>query len=168
MKKVLICFLIMFFTIGCGINIENNNSNNSNNSNKSNNTINVSGYNINLKYTSSLHNMQFKYPEDAITNHLGTYFVMDYMNQDEFIFRVAIAYFTGKTIDKVMEGSQVQYIENKMINNRVWSIYEGLNNNHKLINYATDYNGDIYTITFESGKDINNFIDAFMNNVSFN
>lgn len=130
--------------------------------------VNVEDLTISLNSSSSLNNMLYKFPTKATTSSLGTYTIMDYMNGSEFIFRVAMCYFTNKSINQAMEGSSAISKGTKTINGKDWNLYEGkTQDGKKLINYAYLYNKDTYTITFIFDKDISDFIDLFMNNVEF-
>lgn len=167
-KKIyltLLLFISIFLIVGC-----NKSSNKNNNENTKNDTleVKVDDVTVELDLTGSFNDLSFKYPAKATTMNVGTYYLMDYMNNDDLVVRVAIYRFENKTLDETMNGASAAPKGTKSYNERYWHIYEGTTDDGKnSYNYAYQYNNDTYTITFISGKNINDFIETFMNTITF-
>ena len=164
MKKLLVSLLVLFIITGCSKNEDNKPK-------ESNNEIievKVDNNKIQLKSTGSFNGITFKYPIEATTMNVGTYYLMDYLDNGNFIFRIAMYYFENKSLDKTMENTTANYKGTKSINNKVWHIYEGKTEDNKnMLNYAYEHNTGTYTITFIFDKSLDDFINVFMNNVRF-
>lgn len=175
-KKILLVLLLIvgIFTItGCGSNeTENNNRNNTNsNSQKTNDKLEakVNDLVIELNYTGTLSNMFYKYPSKAVDSSVGTYSIMDYMNNGEFVFRILVAKFDNTAIDTAMNSSITKKTGTKNINNIEWNIYEGIQEDgKKTIAYACSNDSDVYSVTFVFDDNVDDLINLFMNNVKFN
>ena len=165
-KYLIIALLISVFTLaGCG---SKESKNEEQSTDKGNSEIKVDGINIEFDLSGSFNGMSYKYPSKALSSNVGTYSIMDYMDGQDFIFRVAMYYFSGKTIGQVMENSSLSRVDALPFNNATWNVYEGVQDDgKKVINYVTENNGDAYTITFISDKNIKELANEFMKNVSF-
>ncbi len=172
-RKILFSLLVIIalFTItGCGNNEMNNNTNNQKETeNKKSDKLEVKVNDLNIEFddTGSFKGISYKYPTKAITSNVGTYSIIDYMNKDEFIFRIAFYFFENKTLDQVMSNNSIPSIGTKTINNKTWNVYEGIENDRNVTNYVYEQNDGTYTITFVYDKDIHELINLFMNNVTF-
>lgn len=168
-KYLVIILLISIITlVGCGSK-ENKEKDNNSNSEKTTDTIKVDNVEVKLDLSNTFNKMIYKYPSNALSSNVGVYTIMDYMNGQEFIFRIAMYYFSRKTIGQVMENSSLSSVDALTYNNATWNVYEGIQDDgKKVINYVTEYNGDAYTITFISDKDLKELAKEFMNNVKFN
>ena len=168
-KRVILCFVILLFIAGCtkgNVSVSESVSEIKEDTSKI--EAKVDDLVIDLNYTGSFNGIKYKYPSEAMTSNVGTYSIIDYMNNGEFIFRIAMYRFENKSLDQTMSSSSIESKVIKNINNRSWSVYNDVQEDgKKMINYAYEYNGSTYTITFIYDKDINNFIDVFMNNVEF-
>ena len=173
MKKILVFILsiVMLFTItGCGNNNSSSPENNSNGTTKNEDVfkLKIDNIDVELNSSSSFNNLSYKYPSKGIYSSFGTYVIIDLMNSSDLLVRVAMSYYQGKTIGDVIKGSDLSSVDAKTFNNNTWNIYKGKQNDGKnILNYITVDNGDAYSIAFISDKDINDFINSFMNNVKF-
>lgn len=90
------------------------------------------------------------------------------MNNDDLLVRIGMSFYSGKTIGEVIQGSDLSSVDALTYNDVVWNVYEGMQDDgKKIINYVTVYDGDAYSIAFISDKDIEEFINSFMENVLF-
>lgn len=168
-KKIVLCILVMvmFITIGCSKKNDNDKTNNETNQNSI-LEVNIDGLTIKLDSKKEFYDMTFNYPLKAQAMTLGTYFMADYMNGSEFIFRLGTYYFENKTIEQAMSGSTVSDKGTTIINGREWHVYDDVTQDgKKMINYAYQPNNNTYTITFIYDKNIDNLISLFMNKVDF-
>ena len=170
-KKILLVFLIvigLFTLVGCGNNNKNENNSNENKTEEKENDLKIGEVAVEIDMSASFNEMTFKYPQKATYSNIGTYAIMDLMDQSDLLVRVAISSYNGKTIDEAMEGTSLTKGKSSIINNSTWIIYEGKQNDGKnILNYVTQTNGNVYSIAFISDKDINDFVNAFMSNVNF-
>lgn len=163
MKKVLLCLLVLFMITGCS-----SNGDKPNEEVKKNNAIQakVGDLAIELKSSETFKGISFKYPTSAQTMNVGTYYLMDYLDDGNFVFRIAMYYFENKALDKAMENASAVNEGTKTINGNVWHIYSGKTDDGKnMLNYALEVNKSTYTITFIFDDNLDNFIEVFMNNV---
>ena len=167
MKKIIkIIMLVLIFSmfIGCEKKEDNKELDNKKNVIE----IEVDGITIKLDYKREFKDMSFIIPSSSQTMTVGTYFFCDYMNGEDFIFRIATYYFENKTVEETMEGSSESSLGTKTINGREWHIYKDVSQNgENILNYVYQNNNDTYTITFIYVKDLNDFIDTFMKLVDF-
>lgn len=166
MKKYLICILLIMviFISGCG----KKDNEEKNNQPKENENIEVKVEDLTIKLNSKrdYKDMSFMIPGDAQDMNIGTYFMADYMNGTDFIFRLAIYYNENKTIEDTMGGLTSK--GNKTINGIKWYLYDDVSQNGEdVITYVCEHNKSAYSITFIHVKNIDSFIDAFMNTVKF-
>ena len=173
MKKILIILLTLvgIFTLtGCEKNNQTNTTNNTNTNEKQNQSnIKIGNIDVELNRSSSFKKISFKYPDKGAYSNLGTYVIMDLMNNDDLLVRVAMSFYENKSIDKVYSDSKLTKTGDKKYNNYTYNIYEGKQDDGKnIINYTITYNNDTYIISFISDKNIQDFIELFMNNVIFN
>ena len=169
-KKIILCLMIivlLFISTSC------NQVKSINNTNESNNTNNFSNIEINdilvdLDMTSSFNDITYKYPSKAMYSNVGTYAIIDLMNNDDLLVRVALSIYKNKNIDEVMKGSSLSKEKQLIINSNTWNIYNGKQDDGKsIINYVIRNSNDTYSIAFISDKDINDFISLFMSYISF-
>lgn len=168
-KKIILSLLVVvtvFTLIGCG---KSGNSENKEESNdKISTSVKVEDLKVELDMKGSFNGITYKYPSSALTSNVGTYSIMDYMDGQDFVFRVAMYYFSGKTIEQVMQNTTLSSLDAIQFNSETWNVYEGVQTDgKKIINYVTEHNGDAYTITFISDKTIDELATVFMKNVSF-
>lgn len=162
-RKILISLILSILLItGCG---------NSTNDNKNEGQVQdkleakVENLTISLDSTGSFNDISYKYPSKATTGNVGLYNIMDYMNDKELVFRVVMYYFENKSLDDAMT---ITSNKTKTINGIEWHIYDDKTEDGKdLTTYAYYNNKGTYSIGFIHDKDINNFIDVFMNTVKF-
>lgn len=116
----------------------------------------------------SFNKISYKFPSKASSSNVGTYAIIDLMDSSDLLVRVAMSIYTGKTIGDVMKGSNLSSVDAVEFNNNIWNLYEGMQEDgKKILNYVTQESGDSYSITFISDKNINDFVNEFMNNVVF-
>ena len=168
-KKTILSLLVVvtvFTLIGCG---KSGNSENKEESNdKISTSVKVEDLKVELDMKGSFNGITYKYPSSALTSNVGTYSIMDYMDGQDFVFRVAMYYFNGKTIGQVMQNTTLSSVDAIQFNSETWNVYEGVQTDgKKIINYVTEHNGDAYTITFISDKTIDELATVFMKNVNF-
>ena len=169
MKKILSLLIIALVLIvtGCG-DTGNNNTSNGKANESTDVEVKVDDLIVKLNFTGSFNALTFKYPSEAQTMNVGTYYMMDYLNNGDFIVRVAMYRFENKPLEKAMEGSSATYRGTETINGIQWHVYDGkTQNGEKMVNYAYRYNSDTYTITFIFNKDLNNFMEVFMKELKF-
>ena len=160
--------IVGVFTItGCG-NKENNNTNSTNQTTKDTLEVKVNDLTIELNYTGTLADISYKYPSKAVNSTIGTYSIMDYMNNGEFVFRILVAKFDNTSVADAMKSKNIKNVGNKNLNDITWNIYEGIQDDgKKTIVYACQHDRDVYSITFVFDNNIDDLINLFMNNVKF-
>lgn len=171
-KKTLFVLLVIvgvFIISGCGSNnntiIDNTNETTKEDSKK----LSIDNIEVKLDGKASFNKITYTYPKDASSSNLGTYAIMDLMNQGDLLVRVAMSYFPNKTMGEVLQGTSLTSVDALTFNSNIWNIYKGTQPDGKTtMNYVTVYEGDVYSIAFISDKNINDFINAFMGNVNFN
>lgn len=165
-KKIILNLFILlglFIITGC-TNKENTTKDNETNNNE------VSGIknslNLQLDYSASFNGISFKYPSTASYSNTGSYCIIDSMDNDDLLVRVAMSIYPGKTIGEVLEGSSLSSYDAVEYNGNMWNVYVGKQDDGKNIkNYITIINGDAYSIAFISDKETQSFEDEFMSNV---
>ena len=168
-KKLLIGLLVMIglFTLtGCGVKTNNNSNSASKKEEKS--GLKVGKVSVDLNMSGSFHDISYKYPEKAQTSNVGTYSIMDLMNGEDLVVRIAMYYFENKTLGEAQPGEGLSSVDAIEYNNNVWNVYEGTKDGKKVMNYATQEGSDTYTITFISNDDLSSFSNEFMKKVIFN
>lgn len=165
MKRILL-ILLLFTITGCG-QVSNNKTAVEGNRQKE-VVAQIDHLEVKLNSNGAFKRLTFKYPHDATTMNVGTYYMMDYLDNGNFVFRIAMYCFENRTLDETMKDTTSTFKGTKTINDRIWHIYEGKTNDNKnLLNYAYQYNNDTYTITFIFDNNLDEFINVFMNNVRF-
>lgn len=172
-KKFLLGLLVIvtLFTItGCGTNEVNEpKQNGSKNDVSSMEKLKVGNVEVELNMSGSFNDITYKYPQSALTSNVGTYSIIDYMDNNIFVFRIAMSLYDGKTIDEVMKGSSLSNVEALKFNDNTWNIFKGKQEDGKnILNFVTRENNDSYSIAFISDEDISDFANEFMKNVRFN
>ena len=124
-NKILLCFIVislMFCITGCG-NKENNTGIIENTEGK----LIINGYDLTLDAEGSFYKINFKYPSKATISNPVTSLVIDYpkKNSKESLFKVAMGYMYGSSIDDSMKG--FTKVETKTINDIEWTIYKDQN-----------------------------------------
>lgn len=173
MKKKLLISLFIFFglfmLVGCSNKKENNNNNSNQNKEEKKYTVKVGDFDVELGTISTFNGMEFRYVKDATTATLGTYTIMDLMNDEsDLAVRVAVTYYSGKKLADVINEANLTKIASEMYNSSTWDVYKGEQTDGKKLKvYFTEKENDIYSITFVSNYNLDDFITLFMNNVSF-
>ena len=153
--------------VGCSNKNENNNSNKKEEEKKK-DTVKVGEYEVELGTAAIFNGMEFRYVKDATTSSLGTYTIMDLMENSDLVVRVAVTYYSGKKLEDVVKGASLTKIGSEIYNSSIWDVYNGVQNDGKKINvYFTEKDHDTYSVTFISDFSLDNFTALFMNNVSF-
>ena len=169
-KRVLIVLLIifgLFIITGCNKNIEDNNLDKPTKEETISN-LKIGNVPVELDMSGSFNKISYKFPSKASSSNVGTYAIIDLMDSSDLLVRVAMSIYTGKTIGDVMKGSNLSSVDAIEFNNNIWNLYEGIQEDgKKILNYVTQESGDSYSITFISDKNINDFVNEFMNNVVF-
>ena len=173
MKKV-ICIVIFILVVtilaGCG----KNNGNNEGAKVAEPVEVTVNDLPVKLDTIGTFNDVSFYYPEGskwtAKDQYNIDYYTAEYHEGHSILFRVALEYSENKTIDEVMGSKNASNDASKTINGIEWQIYNGENlYGDKTIYYAYRHNNDTYTILFMfGGQQDKNFVDVFMNTVTFN
>lgn len=163
----LLLVVALFMITGCD-NKPNNTNGNTNTEKKDTSSLKIGTVSVDLNRSGSFHDTSYKYPENAMASNVGTFAIMDLMNGEDLVVRIALYFFENKTIGEVNPGSGLSSVDAIEYNNNTWNVYEGIKDGKKLINYATQEGDDSYTITFISNDDAFEFSDAFMKTVEFN
>ena len=127
----------------------------------------VEDYDIVLSTETKFNELSYKAPENANIGNVGTYSIMDIMNNDSLVVRVAMYYFEGKYDYEVMKDSPLERVGTYESNKIVWTKYTGYQDDKYLITLVNQYNNSTYTITFLSDYDIEEFIDKFTGTIEF-
>ena len=165
-KKLLGIFVILGLLIvtGCG---SKTNSTTGSNEKTIDNNLKIGNVSVDLNRSGSFHDISYKYPENAMASNVGTFAIMDLMNGDNLVVRIAMYFFENKSIGEVNPGSGLSSVDAIEYNNNTWNIYKGVKDGKKVLNYATQEGSDSYTITFISDEDTTEFSNEFMKNVIF-
>ena len=159
-KLLIVCLIILVFSVGCVNKKTNNNS-----SNSSSNDITEKGYNLDLTDTSSFKKLSYKYPHDVTISSLGTYTMLIYNKDDgSQLFKIGITKFDNMSVDDAMQGASATKVATKNYNGIDWVQFDSGGNN----SYVYQYNNDTYNISFLYDEDLSDFEDNFMKNVTFN
>ncbi|MBR2743977.1 MAG: hypothetical protein IKE01_01595 [Clostridia bacterium] len=171
-RRILLVFLIIAGLIvltGCGNKISSTtNSSNRGNEKEIVSSMKIGNIDLDLNRSGSFNAISYKYPENAMASNVGTYSVMDVMNGEELVVRIAMYFYENKTMGDVNAGAGLSSVDAIEYNNNVWNVYEGTKDGKKVINYVTQEGDDSYTITFISDNDTTNFSNEFMKTVKFN
>ena len=171
-KKILLGLLVLvglFMITGCGNKTNNINHNISETNEKENqSSLKVGDVLVDLNKSGSFHDISYKYPENAMASNVGTFAIMDLMNGEDLVVRIAMYFYENKAMGEVNAGEGLYSVDAIEYNNNVWNVYEGTKDGKKVMNYITQEGDDSYTITFLSNDDISEFSDAFMKTVIFN
>ena len=128
--------------------------------------ISIGDYKVELNEESKFNKLTFRYPKDSNYGNYGTFALIELNDNNDLVVRIALSYYEGKTVNQFMKDSKLKKSGQIKYNNINWTIYEGtLENGNKIINYVSEISRDGYSVTFESNKDINNFVKEFMNSV---
>ena len=173
MKKKIILLMILVLTLGivtgCGGSSSQEESSNKKGKENNDATVKVGNKDVKINRSGSFVEMTFRYPDSALASNVGTYSIIDYMDNNEFVFRIALYFFEGKTIEDVMAGSTLSSVDALPYGEYTWNVYQGKQDDGKsVLNYVTQVGDNSYTVTFISDYDMKDFADAFMKNVNFN
>lgn len=172
MKKKIILFLFLLSTLfvitGCG-GSESGENTNGNNSSKGNEIVKVGKYDVKINKLGSFVEMKYKYPDSALASNAGTYNTIDYMDKKDFVFRIGMYFFEGKTVEETMKETTLTSLEKITYGEYTWNVYQGKQDDEKnVLSYITQVGSNSYTISFISDYDMKNFADTFMKSVKFN
>ena len=166
-KLVILCiFLMMFGIVGCTEKKENTVSNTTDNG-ETKSKLMVGKHDLTLVYSGSFGKLNYKYPENTGTSSLGTYTLLISNEMDENnipLFKIGLTKFDGKSVDEAMNSDKAKKLKTVTYNNIEWTLYEAEGNFNV---YATEYDGDAYTVNFISYSNISKFEEEFMKTASF-
>ena len=165
-KLLLIMVIVCLFAVTACTNSKNETNEKEEKQEKS--ILKIGNVAVDLNRSGSFRGISYKYPENAMASTVGTFAIMDLMNGEDLVVRIAMYFFENKTIVEVNAGSGLSSVDAIEYNNNTWNVYEGTKDGKKVMNYATQEGDDSYTITFLSDYDISEFSDAFMKTVVFN
>ena len=110
MKKKLLTLLVLaalFNITGCKNNETAESNTPSINETTESSGIIVGSNQIELNAPGTFNEMSYYYPKESVTSSLGTYNIIDYMDGELFVFRIAIARFENKSVEEAMEAAAV-------------------------------------------------------------
>ena len=171
-KKILLgilVLLVLFAVTGCGNKTEEiTDDSGKTNEKVETSNLKVGNVSVDLSSSGSFHAISYKYPKDATTGNVGTFAIMDLMNGENLVVRIAMYYFENKSMGEVNAGEGLSRVDAIEYNNNTWNVYEGKKDGKNVMNYVTQEGDDSYTITFLSDEDISKFSNEFMKTVVFN
>ena len=130
--------------------------------------VKVENTTVELNSKKLFHALSFQYPAAAQAMTVGDYFVADYMDGNDLVFRLGVYYFEGKTKEQAMADSSIPQVGTKTVNGVEWDYYSGKNaNGEQTENYVYQFNNDTYTITFIHTKDTSELEEVFLQNSYF-
>ena len=127
----------------------------------------VNGETFKLESESSHGALHYKHNYENMNHDTSGSFcnVVGFQNGD-VIFAVRLVYFTGKSINEVMSGSDYT-LSKKTVNGLEYTYFEYNDNGMPGHTYAYNFDGTTYTISFASQYDMTSLEEVFLQNVSF-
>lgn len=169
-KKILICLLaiIALFTLtGCKNNKKTETKKDKELPIMENVEAKVGRYTITLDKTASFNGISFKYPSNAVSSNVGTYSIIDYMDGNNLVVRVATYFFDMKKPYEVMADSSLTETSTMSVNDKEWTVYEGVQDDKQVTTLVLYYNNSTYTITFLSDYNITEFMNTFIASIEY-
>ena len=128
-----------------------------------------------FKNEKNIKNLSYKYPDNAeFTTETETQAVLEFKEADKKLFSTIISYRSNLTTTDYYKsrGATEAEITSKKINGKNWNLYTYSDNKTYSQSYAYQYDdNDIFIISFpmdvNNKVDIEDFIEEFMNNISF-
>ena len=128
-----------------------------------------------FKNEKNIKNLSYKYPDNAeFTTETETQAVLEFKEDDKKLFSTIISYRSNSTTTDYYKsrGASETDITSKEINGKKWSLFTYSDDKTYSQCYAYQYDdNNIYIISFpmdaNNKVDINDFIEEFMNNISF-
>ena len=164
MKKIflsLIIIVVLFAATGCGKSTNNSASS----------ELIINGEKIKINEIGTLNDLNYKYSDDFNVESQSSGVNITYI-KDTPQFKISWTYAENGSIEDAIKLLAVDEGSKVKINGKTWSAYKKDDNSEVYKIYACEYKNSSYIISFvvmpDSNIDLNNLINTFMNNISYN
>ena len=125
----------------------------------------IGDYDLSLNREGSFKEINFKYPNDASINSVGTYTIvtLNKKESDDTLFKIAFSYYENKNMVDAMKSDKLEQKDIKTYNGNRWVMYLVEGRYHT---YAIEKNNSTYAIDFIYDDDLGSFEEDFMKSVT--